>query len=63
MTALMFAARGGYKEVCAVLADRGANLDATDRVSWWNERLISMLESCSLAHSRAVTVISLERQP
>ena len=29
----MVAAQGGYQEVCAVLADRGADLNVTDQVS------------------------------
>ena len=63
MTVLMYAANEGHQEVCAWLVDCGANPDATDRVSWLNELLITMLESSSLAHSPAVAVIRVERQP
>ena len=38
-TALMWAAEGGHQEVCAWLADRGADPNATDRVYWSNELL------------------------
>ena len=33
----MYAAAGGHQEVCTVLADRGADPNATDGVSWSND--------------------------
>ena len=37
ITSLMLAAAGGHQEVCAWLADRGADPNATDGVSWSND--------------------------
>ena len=59
----MYAARGGHQEVCAWLADRGADPNATDQVILLNDAVSSILDSCSLAYSPAVTVIRVEGQP
>ena len=58
MTALMFAAAGGHEKVCALLADRGVDSNATDGVdsnatdfvSLSNSDLSSMLRSFYFSH-------------
>ena len=42
----MYAAEGGHHEICAVLADRGADLNATNRVSWYPIAYSSQFMAC-----------------
>ena len=46
----MLAAERGLQEVCALLADSGADLNATNRVSWRNEPLMEGRTSFVIAH-------------
>ena len=49
----MLAAEGGHREICALLADRGADLNRTDNVSYSNsysaacfDRMVPFMSAC-----------------